>query len=176
MRCITTALLILSALLSAPEPAAAELCRDAQIVFLYDGGDAQQRALDKSIEGAVLELNAVVRPFARRFLKRFLKIPESITYEKQGSLTALTVPPYPPRLSTLDGRPHKFTNVKGSQSTLRRHLEGRSIIETSRNSHGQRRIIYRFAPSCQRLETEWTIESRRILKGPINFTLSYRRR
>jgi hypothetical protein len=162
--------------IAAPNVARAQLGREIDGTYLFAGGNVEVVALKTAIERAALQLNVFIRPTGRMTLGRNLRVPSEIVLATTGDELAITIHPYPPRRSKLDGTATTFINERSDDNVLRRTVHGRAITETVVMGRITRRIRYGFSDDHRRLTMGWAVTIPQYFSSPIRYTLSYERR
>jgi len=176
MRCleITVVLcLILEVIFSSD--AAAQPIPEMNGVFDFIGGEQQIEAHRNALESAVLGLNPLIRPIARKVLQKHLGIPQFVTFKAEAHHLVITMDPYPPRRSALDGTTTVFKTIRGARGTIRRTLRERAITERIESEGNRKVITYQFHEDNERMSLRWHTSIPRYFRHTIGFSLSYRR-
>ncbi len=141
--------------------------------YTYAGTAAEQKALAAEVDRTIDQLNPLLRPLARLAVDKRKMTPETIIISRQGGMIGIQAPPHPLRLSPTDGRPVTVDN-QGHTATIRRHLEGRVLIEESDSQRGHSRTTIRLSADGQRL-TMRSVVATPHAPLPLTITLTYRR-
>lgn len=161
---------------TAPRSAAGQTLPCPEGVYLFSGGEEQRQGRGEAIVQAAEEFTPILRPIARRVMRRWIVVPPRVVVERDGDQAALVLPPLPARFTELDGTPLRFNNAKGQAAELRRWVRDRRIVEAITNERSRQKRIFTFSRSCRQLETSWHIVSEHVQKTTVEFDLSYRRR
>jgi len=172
---LLTVPIVITCLSSLPATAQAQLDDRVDGTFVYAGGEVQSAAHAMSLERAAEELNPLIRPIGLRALRRHLKIARFVSFKSSGDHLTITLDPFPARRSKLDGTASTFLAINGKNSSIRRVVRGRTVIETLASDRVRRVISYGFDESFDRVTLAWNVSLPRYFKAPIRFRLSYRR-
>jgi len=167
--------LALAVIAAAPLDAWAQAGEGFDGTYLFSGSEAERSAHDRALEKALEKARPVTRPVVGPILRKYLCVPRSVVFRTRGDLLSIALDPYPAREGRLDGTVSHFKNNLGQRVSLRRVVEGSTIVESVKQGKNVRLIRYDFAPGRERLTISWSVSIPAHLESPIRYSLTFTR-
>lgn len=143
--------------------------------FTFAGGDAQREKLAAAIEAAVQQMNALIRPIARKRLNESNPVRDAITFAVEGQKVTVTFAAGRTVGGTLGGPSVPWTSDSGKPVQVSFQMVKDRLVLDFTAEDGARRVVYTLNETGDKLTLSITVTSERLVE-PLKYALSYRRK
>ena len=143
--------------------------------FTFAGGDAQREKLAAAIEAAVQQMNALIRPIARKRLNESNPVRDAITFAVEGQKVTVTFAAGRTIGGTLGGPSVPWTSDSGKPVQVAFQMVKDRLVLDFTADDGARRVVYTLNETGDKLTLSVTVTSERLVE-PLKYALSYRRK
>lgn len=172
MRNRNSALAIVLFAVTVPAPGSSQGTASLNGTFVYDSAASDD--VKKAIDGAVAQMNFLIRPVARGRLRKASPLYQRMTISHTPQQVTITMDARPSVVTPADGTPVEVTRENGEKLKVSTEWENSALEQTFEVEDGKRVNIYTLSPDGRTVTMNVTINSPRLQK-PLKYKLVYRR-